>query len=271
MSATTFFTNQTYLQNQYATQTNLQIRVETHEKYSFPKMDFAAWVLDHIPWRGRERVVEVGCGSGVYARLTQARAGYYVGGDLSFGMLQSLPADISRLNLDAQRLPLADESVDVILANHMLYHVPDQDAAAAHFARVLRPGGYLLAATNTSHNRLELNQLVRDVATELTIPLTDEALGDTLLTFTLENGQALLERHFAQVTRYDVDSAFIFPAPEPVIAYIGTTRDKLLEAAPPGITWEQVAEQMYRRLSTHIAQKGEFRVNKKAGVFVCQK
>ena len=271
MSATTFFTNQTYLQNQYATQTNLQIRVETHEKYSFPKMDFAAWVLDHVPWRGRERVVEVGCGSGVYARLTQARAEYYVAGDLSLGMLQSLPADIPRLNLDAQQLPLANESVDVILANHMLYHVPDQDAAAAHIARVLRPGGYLLAATNATHNRPELNQLVSDVAKELAIPLNDEALGDALLTFTLENGQSLLARHFSQVTRYDVDSAFIFPTPEPVIAYIGTTREKLLEAAPPGITWEQVAEQLYHRLSAHIAQKGEFRVNKKAGVFVCQK
>lgn len=260
-----------YVQTQYATQDNLRIRVETHEKYSFPKMDFAAWVLDQLPWRGRERVLEVGCGSGIYARPTQARAGHYIGGDLSWGMVQSLPPDIPRVNLDAQWLPLAAASVDVILANHMLYHVPDQDAAAAQFTRVLRPGGYLLAATNAGANRPELNQLLYDAAAALAVPVPQEAMGDALLTFTLENGHALLARHFPQVARHEVETAFIFPTPEPVIAYIGTTRDRLLDIAPPGIGWEQLAAQLHQLLTDHIARHGEFRVHKKAGVFVCRR
>jgi 2-polyprenyl-3-methyl-5-hydroxy-6-metoxy-1,4-benzoquinol methylase len=49
--------------------------------------------------------------------------------------------------------------VDVILANHMLYHVPNQPAAVAEFARVLRPGGYLLASTNSIHNLYQYHQL----------------------------------------------------------------------------------------------------------------
>lgn len=267
----TILTNQTYLQNQYGTKTNLQIRVETHEKYSFPKQDFTGWVLDQIPWRGRERVMDVGCGSGIYTKPTQQRTSHYFAGDLSFGMVQSLPADVPRLNLDVQHLPLADESVDVILANHMLYHVPDQDAAAAHFARALRPGGYLLAATNTRRNRLELDELLMAVAQDLALDVPPGYFSDALLTFTLEDGAALLERHFAHVVKHELASAFIFPNPEPVIAYIGTTREKLLEVAPPGITWEIIADQLRQRLTTHITQHGEFRVNKKAGVFVCRK
>lgn len=265
------FTAQAYLQSQYGSKTNLQIRVETHEKYSFPRQDFTAWVLDQIPWRGRERVIDVGCGSGIYTRPTQQRAGQYLAGDLSLGMLRSLPTDVPRINLDVQHLPLAHESVDVILANHMLYHVPNQDAAAHHFARVLRPGGVLLAATNTDHNRPELNDLVTTLAHELHLPIPEGALGDSLLSFTLENGQTLLQRHFAQVERHDLASEFVFPAPEPIIAYIGTTRELLLENAPPGITWETVVEALYHHLSAHIARHGEFRVRKMAGVFVCRK
>ena len=49
---------------------------------------------------------------------------------------------------DAQDLPFDDGTFDVVVANHMLYHVPDPRRAAAEFARVLRPGGVLLAATN---------------------------------------------------------------------------------------------------------------------------
>jgi SAM-dependent methyltransferase len=267
----TILTNRIYLKNQYSTKTNLQIRVETHEKYSFPKQDFTAWVLDQIPWRGRERVIDVGCGSGIYRAATQQRTPHYIAGDLSFGMVQSLPATVPCLNLDVQHLPLADESVDVILANHMLYHVPDQDAAAAHFARVLRPGGYLLAATNTGRNRLELNELLMTVADDLALAVPEGFFSDSLLTFTLEDGAALLERHFAHVEKHELASAFIFPDPEPVIAYIGTTREKLLEVAPPGITWEIIADHLHQRLTAHIAQHGEFRVNKKAGVFVCRK
>jgi SAM-dependent methyltransferase len=267
----TILTNQIYLKNQYGTKTNLQIRVETHEKYSFPKQDFTGWVLDQIAWRGRERVIDVGCGSGIYREPAQQRTAHYIAGDLSFGMVQSLPTDVPRLNLDVQHLPLADESVDVILANHMLYHVPDQDAAAAHFARVLRPGGYLLAATNTGRNRLELDELLTTVGDDLGFDLPAGHFNDSLLTFTLEDGAVLLERHFAHVEKHELASAFVFPDPEPVIAYIGSMRGKLLEVAPPSVTWENIADQLRQRLTAHIAQHGEFRVNKKAGVFVCRK
>jgi len=50
---------------------------------------------------------------------------------------------------DAQWLPFADASFDCILAMHMLYHVPDRDLAIAEMRRVLRPGGVLLALTNS--------------------------------------------------------------------------------------------------------------------------
>ncbi|MEI2608024.1 MAG: methyltransferase domain-containing protein [Candidatus Promineifilaceae bacterium] len=266
-----FFTDTSYLQRQYGTKDNLQIRIATHEIYSEPKVDFTTWVLDHVPWRGRERVLDVGCGSGIYRQPTQQRAPTYLAGDLSLGMLQSLPPATPRLNLDVQHLPLAANSVDVILANHMLYHVPDQAAAAAHFARVLKPGGYLLAATNSRDNRLEMAHLVAQVATACHIPLPAGFLSDGLLSFTLENGAEVLQPHFAHVERHDLSSAFVFPHPQPVIDYIGTTRERILANAPQGITWEQIAEALYIRLSDHIRQHGVFRVNKVAGVFVCRK
>ena len=49
---------------------------------------------------------------------------------------------------DAQELPFPDDAFDVVVANHMLYHVPEPARAAAEIGRVLRPDGLLLAATN---------------------------------------------------------------------------------------------------------------------------
>ena len=49
---------------------------------------------------------------------------------------------------DAEDLPFADASYDLVAAMWMLYHVPDLDRALAEVRRVLRPGGHLLAVTN---------------------------------------------------------------------------------------------------------------------------
>ena len=60
-------------QRAYATDEHLAVRIRTHELYTRPEIDFPAWVLDKIPWRGDERVLDVGAGSGNYFDLVQAR------------------------------------------------------------------------------------------------------------------------------------------------------------------------------------------------------
>ena len=50
---------------------------------------------------------------------------------------------------DVQELPFADASFDTVVAAWMLYHVPDLDRGLAEIARVLAPGGRLVAVTNS--------------------------------------------------------------------------------------------------------------------------
>src|SRR5215475_9331514 len=119
-------------QKAYATDDMLSIRQRTHELYSVPKINFTEWVLDRIEWRGNERVLDLGAGPGTYFNLLRQRipVGTLTAGDLSMGMARRAlenPDAGAILNLDAQALPFADGSFDVVLANHMLYHVPDLD------------------------------------------------------------------------------------------------------------------------------------------------
>ena len=152
----------------YRDDSKLNVRRRTHELYTVPQHDFAAWALDCIDWRGDEVVLDLGAGSGGYFEPVKARIPYgqHVAGDLSLGMvLRQRQAAASRgtalANLDAQRLPFADATFDVVLANHMLYHVPDIDAALAEVRRVLKPTGMLVAATNSLQNMPELGTLYR--------------------------------------------------------------------------------------------------------------
>jgi ubiquinone/menaquinone biosynthesis C-methylase UbiE len=263
--------DQTYVHSQYRTQDNLQVRIQTHVQYSQPKVDLPRWVVEQIPWNGTERVIDVGCGNGAYTEAARQRGRYYVAADLSFGMLHALPfPNLPRLNLDAQFLPFPDQSADVIMANFMLFHVPDIDRAVAEFARVLRPGGRLLAATNSAHTMLELPALGEVAARRLGMP-DFPIIPQTKLTFNLENGATPLAHHFAQVTRHDLPGALIFPSPEPVIAYLTSTSERLIANLPAGLTWDDLTAVLHELLTEHIAQHGHFRVNKLLGVFVAQK
>jgi 2-polyprenyl-3-methyl-5-hydroxy-6-metoxy-1,4-benzoquinol methylase len=93
---------------------------------------------------------------------------------------------------DVQALPFADASFDLVIAAWMLYHVTDLDLGLSEIARVLEPGGQLVANTNSKDHCGELFSLIgypADARAQL---------------FNAENGEASLRRHFADVARADV-------------------------------------------------------------------
>src|SRR3954471_4906336 len=105
------------------------------------------------------RSLEVGAGTG-YFSLNLLRAGVVreaVCTDISPGMLRTLEANAARLGVavdtaacDAEALPFADESFDLVLGHAVLHHLPDLVAAFAEFHRVLRPGGVVVFAGEPS-------------------------------------------------------------------------------------------------------------------------
>jgi ubiquinone/menaquinone biosynthesis C-methylase UbiE len=107
----------------------------------------------------------VGCGNGFDLRqiVPQGRCRHAICLDLSAGMLRSLrdlrhSGALSLIQADGQRLPLANQAVDV--AMHMLYHVPDIRAAIAELRRITRADGTVLASTNSSGHLAEIHELL---------------------------------------------------------------------------------------------------------------
>ncbi len=104
--------------------------------------------------------LEIGAGTGYFSlNLMQAGLiGELTCTDISSGMLATLAENAERLGLagvgtvqtDAEHLPFADASFDLVLGHAILHHIPDLQRAFAEFARVLAPGGRILFAGEPS-------------------------------------------------------------------------------------------------------------------------
>jgi SAM-dependent methyltransferase len=108
---------------------------------------------------GYRRSLEIGAGTG-YFSLNLLRAGVVREAtctDISPGMVDALGANARRLGLtvrtaraDAESLPFADQSFDLVLGHAVLHHLPDPSRAFAEFHRVLVPGGRIAFAGEPS-------------------------------------------------------------------------------------------------------------------------
>lgn len=90
------------------------------------------------------RVLDVGCGSGVFTRILGRHGLKAAGLDLSAGILGAArrrEPSIGFVCGDAERLPFGDGSLDGVLLSGLIHHIPDPSQCAREVFRVLRPGG----------------------------------------------------------------------------------------------------------------------------------
>jgi ubiquinone/menaquinone biosynthesis C-methylase UbiE len=246
---------------QYKNDANLAARQAIY-RFQSPPRTINGEALDLAGLKGHERVLDVGCGNGLYlaALAVRGHAGAIAAMDLSPGMLAAARPRNPKAALlrgDAQHLPFPDDAFDASLAMHMLYHVPDRALAIREVRRVTKPGGVVLAVTNSDLHLKELGDLFESVA--------GEPLPSNRLSFSLESGGAELAAAFESVTRVDLDSALVVTEVEPVLDYLRSTRGFV-----SGDRFDGTLDEIAARVQHAIDTDGAFRIRTFAGCFVCR-
>jgi SAM-dependent methyltransferase len=198
------------VRRQYATEDGLAARSSLYVETTGPYPGDVAF--DAVAEIRPARFLEVGCGTGWFAARVQDELGAEVVAiDQSERMVELARATGVDARLgDVQALPFGDAEFDCVAANWMLYHVPDLDRGIAEIARVLRPGGRLVAVTNGRDNLLELWELVG---------AAKERLGREQV-FSAENGADALARHFADVAARDAGGTVTIQDRDAIVRYL---------------------------------------------------
>ncbi len=198
-----------YVREQYASEAGLAARKAVYRDMQGIDAREVAYA-EIAAWNPR-RVLEVGCGEGELAERLVSRLGVeLVAVDQSQRMVEiACTRGVDALVADVQELPFENGSFDVAVAAWMLYHVPDLDRGLSELARVLRPQGRLVAATNCADHLAELFALAG-------IERWDLPFGG-------ENGAELLSGHFDHIQRHDADGTVLFSDIEMVRSYYASS------------------------------------------------
>jgi SAM-dependent methyltransferase len=201
------------VREEYADETRLATRKRANEFGEGP--DAREIVFAAVKEARPGRILEVGCGEGELAeQMARELDAAVVAIDQSERMVELARArGVDARVGDVQALDFKGQTFDCAVAAWVLFHAQDVDRALAELARVLRPGGRLVAATNGPDHLAELYELL-DAA-----PIESR--------FDSTNGESLLRRHFQFVDRIDAPGWLVFPDRRSAQEYV----DSLLRLA----------------------------------------
>ncbi|MDU1323405.1 MAG: MerR family transcriptional regulator [Clostridium botulinum] len=220
---------------QYENASNLRARIAIHELFSTNKEGWMPWFFKELKQelsmmssnyknynkkisneniselsnldlkQPNIKILELGCGD---ASLWNKNFNHIPSNweitltDFSVGMLKDAKKNLgekrSRFNfkiVNAENIPFEEESFDVVIANHMLYHVPNINKALKEINRVLKSEGILFASTVGKNHMKEIREII---STFDIYSLTSESWEITD-SFQLENGLKIVSEYFNMV------------------------------------------------------------------------
>jgi ubiquinone/menaquinone biosynthesis C-methylase UbiE len=259
------FTDQKYLtEDQYRDSSNLDARLVIHQRFSTNSQGWYHWIFDTLlKLPAHAKVLELGCGSGAMWKECEDKIpGDWVITltDLSDGMLDAAWRNVVPTGktfkfekMDAQSIAYEDQVFDIVIANHMLYHVPDRRKALSEIKRVLKDEGCLIATTVGDHHMQEMYQWLKRVNTN---PRSDMFENP----FTLENGLDELHQVFSNVEKSQYLDNLRVTETAPLIHYIRSS-------IPVSDTSEDELKKLEHELAEKIKKDGKIFITKDSGLF----
>lgn len=252
------------VKKQFSNDKNLAMRINFYKKYTTNKYSFSDWLFDKYKFKENMSILELGCGDGVHwkDRIDKLpKACKLILSDFSEGMLNLVKERYSKFDnvsfekIDIQSIPFEDNSFDMIIANHMLFHVPDLNKALQEVNRVLKKGGYFYSATDGNGGmRPFLHEAIKQFNPE-SKAFTEQ------LPFNLQNGKEILERYFPIVERFDYGNVLAITKTEDLMEWLKST------TSISGFSEENLAD-LYKYFENIRVKDGAINIPRETGLFI---
>ncbi len=284
------------LNTQYKNSGNISARIDLHKNYSINKKGWFPWLFDEIGFKdyieshkadvkkkpGKHNIItvlEIGCGNGALWRENLKKIPedlHIVLSDVSLGMINDAENSLKKaagksaklnsllennfefMEFDSNIIPFEDESVDIVIANHMLFYFDKPDKVLSEVKRVLKKGGFLFASTYGSRHMKEITDLVKEFDDRIAL-----AAKDLYLIFGLDNGEKILKKYFTNIEKNLYDDYLYVDKAEPLLEYIMSCHGNQRRYIPD----------KYKEFKAFVEKKTKkgFKITKESGFFKARK
>jgi ubiquinone/menaquinone biosynthesis C-methylase UbiE len=214
----------------------------TSDRLERRRVNVTGWILGEEAWDEAlaaiaearpERVLDAGCGDGLFARVITAPV--VIGIDSSQAMVErARERGVDARVGDIRELPFPDGEFDVVVCNWTLYHLQDADRGVRELARVLRSGGRFVGIYNRDRHMEELWSYVRPEASEA------------------DDYDDVLARHFGRVGHRDTEAYTLWETREDLQSYLDAFVELMGPMEAPDVAYPF---KVTRRNRVYVAEK----------------
>jgi ubiquinone/menaquinone biosynthesis C-methylase UbiE len=262
--------SQHYLLNdQYKDASNFNARVRLHQRFSTNRTGWHRWIFEQINMAPGSRVLELGCGPGHFWKMKLDRIPQDCQStlsDFSPGMLQEArnnlsgsPQSFSFQVIDAQSIPFDANSFDCVIANHMLYHVPDRPRAFSEIQRVLKPAADFYATTNGETHLQEIRWLMQRAG----LSFFGGTVGKSTSHFPLENAAEQIAPWFEHIEIRRSENALVVTEAEPLIVF-------MLSSLPSSAVGAEQLQLLQAIVDQELARNGAIHITTDSGLVMAR-
>ena len=260
--------NSEYVKKQYESDKNLSIRGQLHAKYRTNKQQtLMEWLFEKYDFSNDCHILELGCGNGYQweNRIEHLPNGCtLILSDLSDGMVNIVWEKYSKhknmlaQKIDIQNIPFPENCFDAVIANYMLYHVPDIAKGLSEVRRILKPGCKFYSATNGTGG---MNSYIRNAYKKVNPQSNDFP---EISTFSLQNGKDILSEHFKNVERFDYEDSLAVTNTQDLMDWIKSLiRFSVFD--------EKALDKLYDYFENIRQKEGVINIPKETGLFISEK
>lgn len=252
---------------QYQDSGNLSSRIQIHQKFSTGQQNWYDFVYELAAIKPETKVLELGCGAASLWRAVMHRLNENTRitlSDFSPGMINDAANNLQRdkrfnfVCMNSMNTAFPPVTFDLVIANHMLYHVPSVAQVLGQVADLLKPGGRFMAATNGPEHMIDLDILLEKFSRKL-----DKSHGMSS-GFNLLNGEKQLREFFSTIELHLYSSDLWVTNAQLLTNYAFSTplvKEKLGEEGKPEMTT------FFQRRIDHY---GGIVIRKQTGVYLAK-